>query len=150
MRNNPNLGGFLFLCFLGFLFMMLSISGCTCEAKLARVVKKCPSLLKDTSITIHDTVYSKLVETDTVFNFFSTRDTVVLMKDNVITKYFYNSHDSTVFLESTALPQRITTTRTIKVPVVVYQENVWSFLKSYWWLPLLIILTFFVYLKLKK
>jgi len=149
MRNNHNLGGFLFLCLLGFLFMMLSISGCSCEAKLGRIKNKCPQLLVKDTIKYRDTIYSPLVQKDTIFKFFS-RDTVIVREGQLTMKYFYNSSDSTVYLSGKCDTVKIPFEVKIPYEKIVYQENVWSFLKSYWWLPLLIILTFFVYLKLKK
>lgn len=54
-------------------------------------------MIKGDTINIVDTVVVNGVETDTVFNYRQT-DTVIVKEGNLLMKYFYNTHDSTVYL----------------------------------------------------
>lgn len=46
---------------------------------------------------VKDTVITNTIKRDTVFKYY-TRDTVVVREGKLVMKYFYNSHDSTVYL----------------------------------------------------
>jgi len=72
-------------------------TSCSCDWHLKRAKIKCNyNVLTDTIWRI-DTLKVNSVEKDTVFNYYS-RDTVVIREGRLTMKYFYNSHDSTVYL----------------------------------------------------
>lgn len=70
---------------------------CTCEQKLNRLVKKCPSLIKGDTITIHDTIVVNGVQKDTIFHYLQ-KDTVIIKEGGLTMRYYYNTHDSTIYL----------------------------------------------------
>ena len=76
---------------------ILLLSSCTCEYKLNRVLKKCPSLVKGDTLVIHDTIVVNGVQKDTIFHYLQ-KDTIVIKEGALTMKYFYNTHDSTIYL----------------------------------------------------
>lgn len=72
------------------------LSGCSCEALQKRLERKCGQINYDTLI-VKDTIVTNTIKRDTVFKYY-TRDTVVVREGRLVMKYFYNSHDSTVYL----------------------------------------------------
>lgn len=117
-------------------------NSCSCESRLSRVAKRCPSLLEKDTIHLHDTVTTKIVQRDTIFKYNSS-DTIILKEGNMTVKYFYRS-DSTVYLYGKCDTIRII--REIAVPYerLVVRETFFSWIKSYWWAVVLIIGGLFV------
>ena len=111
-----------------FLFIAVCYSSCSCEFYIKRVKAKC-GYSSDTILRI-DTVITKDVSTDTVFKYY-TKDTVVIREGKLTVKYFYNSHDSTVFLQGKCDADTVIR----KIPVIVNKyKTSWYESKSLWWL----------------
>lgn len=79
------------------ILLTLLAYSCTCERKLDHVLKKCPSLLKGDTIHIHDTIVVNGVQKDTIFHYLQ-KDTVIIREGGLTMRYYYNTHDSTVYL----------------------------------------------------
>ena len=94
-KNNDTLPLLALMAFL-LLLLMLLFTSCSCEALQKKLIRKCGYVQNDTMI-VHDTVITRSVKTDTIFKYY-TRDTVVIREGKLVMKYFYNSHDSTVYL----------------------------------------------------
>lgn len=77
--------------------LILSVS-CTPEKRLARLLKKNPGLVKSDTTWRNDTIFISERRVDTVF-YFNQRDTVIKESNGAIIKYYFNSSDSTVYLE---------------------------------------------------
>lgn len=93
--NKPNnyFYWFLLAVCLAVIFIMCS---CDCNYHLKQAKKKCGiSLLSDT-IHVRDTIFIKESRTDTIFK--RSTDTVRINNDRLHIKYFYNNHDSTVYI----------------------------------------------------
>lgn len=88
-----------------------------------------------------DTIYRKdsilidRVAKDTVFKYFS-RDTVVVREGRLTMKYFYNSHDSTVYLNG-----KCDTIKVVKeVPVVVNNTEIKESYTAYFkWIAIILL-----------
>jgi hypothetical protein len=65
-----------------------------------------PPIVKTDTIRKIDTVYSPLVTTDTIFKYFQ-KDTVIVREGKLTMKYFYNNHDSTVYLNGRCDPDTL-------------------------------------------
>lgn len=146
-KKNPLKTIVLILISFWILILLFSLlSSCTCERKLARIKKNCPELVKKDTLKIRDTIYTMVSEKDTIF-YYNTKDTVVIKEGKLTVKYFYNTKDSLVYISGKCDTIRII--REVKVPYekIVYQDNVWTYLRIYWWLPLLIVFLFFIYIK---
>lgn len=77
--------------------VLVFISSCGCNYHLKKVNAKCGiSSLTDT-LWVKDTTFIDRVTKDTLFKYY-TRDTVIVREGRLTMKYFYNSHDSTVYL----------------------------------------------------
>lgn len=104
---------------LWFIGILALISSCTPQGRLNRLIKKHPELVSSYSVVKHDTIVTQSVSTDTIFNYY-TKDTVVIREGKLTMKYFYNSHDSTVYLRGECA------TDTIYREYVVQHNNVSS------------------------
>lgn len=93
---NNNLKNYFWLILLA-ISLIVILTRCGCNYHLKKVKRKCnQSLLTDT-IYRHDTTYIRSVETNTVFHY-QQKDTVIIKEGRLTMKYYYNSHDSTVYL----------------------------------------------------
>lgn len=115
IANNQNRDWFFWLVFILAGISIVLLSSCSCQFYQRKLDKKCPKI-QDT-IIIHDTVITSSVTKDTVFKYFQ-RDTVIVREGKLTMKYFYNSHDSTVYLNGRCAPDTII--REIRVP---YEQN---------------------------
>lgn len=95
-RNNNFLE--LILWILVAVFICFLVSSCSCNYHMRQIKKKCKSTELTEVITIHDTVKISETKRDTIFKFTHTSDTIRLNQDRLHIKYFYNTHDSTVYL----------------------------------------------------
>lgn len=141
--NNPSKWFYWFL--LGIACAMLIIlSGCSCNSLMSRIQKKNCATFRNDTLLVHDTIRINEIRRDTTFRFTHTSDTIRLNNDRLHIKYFFNTHDSTIYLAGKC--DSIIVYREIKVP---YTQNVFNFdyIKHYRWyiiIGLLIICTIFV------
>ena len=99
------------------LAVLASINSCTCDYHMKRMRKKCDYVLQKDTVRVKDTVYVPSVETDTIFKYYQ-KDTVIIREGKLTMKYYYNNHDSTVYLSG-----KCDTLNIIReVPVVVEKE----------------------------
>lgn len=87
------------------LLIAVLLFSCTPEKRVARLIKKYHLEKSDTIFKI-DTVTTQSVKRDTSFHFFQ-RDSVIVREGKLVMKYFYNSHDSTIYLKGECLPDTI-------------------------------------------
>ena len=123
--------------------LVFFITSCSCNYKLKRLLKNCPELIKGDTLTIRDTIRINSVEKDTLFNYY-TKDTVIIREGRLTMKYFYNSHDSTVYINGRC--DTIFRIIETKVPTnQIIQENN----KNYFWLfaALLLVIGVFIFWK---
>lgn len=116
------------------LTILISFS-CTCERKLDKVLKKCPELLLNDTIRIRDTIVINGVQKDTIFNYL-VKDTVIIREGGLTMKYFYNTHDSTIYLSGKCDTIYIPYTKYIPVNQII-NEDTGGF---NWWLIACIVL----------
>lgn len=89
---------------------------CSCDYHMSKIKKKCPHVLEADTIIVHDTIRIPKVTKDTVFKFnYFQKDTVVIKEGRLTMKYFYNTTDSTVYLNGKCDTIRII--REIPVPI---------------------------------
>ena len=124
MRNN-----LLILCIL--------LMGCSAEKQMQRALKRNPELLKADTVVTLDTVYTEFVGIDTIFK--PTHDTVIIKENKLTMKYFYNSHDSIIYLEGECAPDTIVTEGKTITNTIIKEPTWWVNVKSYWWVVLVIV-----------
>ena len=127
------------------MILIIILSGCSCDYHYKRLSKKC-QLNKDT-LLVHDTIITNLATKDTVFKYYS-RDTVVVREGKLTMKYYYNQHDSTVYLNGRCAPDTII--REIRVPYDYVQPNVDYFPGWLKWSVITLLLLIIVGFVLKK
>lgn len=111
--------------------MLILLVSCDCNWHLTRAKKKCGITSLTDTIYRHDTTFIRSVQTNTVFHY-QQKDTVVIKEGRLTMKYFYNSHDSTVYLNG-----KCDTIRIIKeLPYMVNTTELKPDLidKYKWWL----------------
>lgn len=110
-------------------------TSCGCNYHLKKVQSKCGYTTKTDTLTLHDTITTERTIKDTLFKYSS--DTVVLKQNNLTVKYFYNTKDSTIYLQGKC--DTIIKVVTKKVPVVtnVYKPNFWD--SNKWFILILFI-----------
>ena len=79
------------------LLLILLIFSCTPQKRLNRLLRAHPELVSKDTVFVNDTVRISSVTHDSVFHYLQP-DTLVLVKDRLTMKYFYNVKDSTVYL----------------------------------------------------
>ena len=124
------------------------LTSCSCNYHIKQLNKKCASWTKDT-LNIHDTVVIPEVQRDTVFRYY-LRDTVVIKKEHLTMKYYFNSKDSTVFLSGKC--DSIIKYRYIKVPydkAVVEYDVLKAIKNNSIWIIIVLIVAFLLYIFLK-
>jgi glycerol uptake facilitator-like aquaporin len=97
---NPNLQLFKkILPYFVALIVGAMLASCSCNYHLDKARQKCGShTIKDT-IHIVDTLMVASTQTDTIFKTTHTEhDTTIIREGRLTVKYFYNTHDSTVYL----------------------------------------------------
>lgn len=121
------------------------LNSCSCNYYLKKVQSKCGYTSKTDTLTLHDTITTERTIKDTLFKYSS--DTVVLKQNNLTVKYFYNTKDSTIYLQGKC--DTIIKVVTKKVPIVtnVYKPNFWDSNK---WLILVLLIAIITVLALKK
>lgn len=79
-----------------YIVILVCISSCSPEKRIARIAKKY-NLVKTDTIFKKDTVIVEGAMRDTTIHYYQ-RDTVVVKENNMTLRYYYNIHDSTVYL----------------------------------------------------
>ena len=106
------------------------LSSCGCNYHLKKVEKKCGYSTSTEVVTFHDTIYTKRVVKDTIFSFTNSSDTVILKQDNLQIKYFYNTHDSTVYIKGECKTDTIYKDRVVTINNKTYQWSLKEAIKS--------------------
>lgn len=133
---NDNVRAFL----LGVLIALFAfaVSSCSCDFHARKIAKRCGGKITDT-ITYHDSIFIDKIDKDTIFKLHLQRDTLILKQDRLTVKYFYNTHDSTVYIQGKC--DSIIVYRDIKIPVEkIIVEQGW--LSKHKWL-VIFVLAFF-------
>lgn len=100
------------------LLIPILLISCSPEKRIARIAKKY-NLIQTDTIFRKDTVLVEGARKDTTIHYLQN-DTFVLREKNMVYKYYYNVHDSTVYLDGECLPDTIIR----EVPITVNSINV--------------------------
>ena len=112
------------------LIVTLMLSSCGCNYHLKKVEKKCGYSTSTEVVTFHDTIYTERVVKDTIFSFTNSSDTVILKQDNLQIKYFYNTHDSTVYIKGECKTDTIYKDRIVTINNKTYEWSLKEAIKS--------------------
>jgi hypothetical protein len=112
------------------LIATLMLSSCGCNYHLKKVEKKCGYSTSTEVVTFHDTIYTERVVKDTIFSFTNSSDTVILKQDNLQIKYFYNTHDSTVYIKGECKTDTIYKDRVVTINNKTYEWSLKEAIKS--------------------
>lgn len=112
------------------LIVTLMLSSCGCNYHLKKVKKKCGYSTSTEVVTFHDTIYTERIVKDTIFSFTNSSDTVILKQDNLQIKYFYNTHDSTVYIKGECKTDTIYKDRVVTINNKTYEWSLKEAIKS--------------------
>jgi len=112
------------------LIVTLMLSSCGCNYHLKKVEKKCGYSTSTEVVTFHDTIYTERIVKDTIFSFTNSSDTVILKQDNLQIKYFYNTHDSTVYIKGECKTDTIYKDRVVTINNKTYEWSLKEAIKS--------------------
>ena len=101
------------------------MASCSCNYHLKKVQSKCGFTTKVDTLTLHDTIKTERTIKDTLFK--HTKDTVVLKQNNLTVKYFYNTKDSTIYLQGKCDTVIKVITKKIPVSTTNYNPNFFGF-----------------------
>jgi len=110
-----------------------------------KVKSKCGFTTKVDTLTLHDTITTERTIKDTLFK--HSRDTVVLKEKNLTVKYFYNTKDSTIYLQGKCDTVIKVITKKIPMSTINYNPNFWDSNK---WLFLILFIGLLVVYVLKR
>lgn len=111
-----------------FIGILVCISSCSPQQRIARIANKY-NLVKSDTIFKKDTVIVEGSMRDTTIHYYQ-RDTIVLKENNMTLRYYYNIHDSTVYLRGECAADTIYR----NIPVAINSINVtekFSFIKTF-------------------
>ena len=101
--------------------VILLLTSCDPQKRINRILNKHPELKRDTVITVRDTVITKHFAFDTLYNYTLQHDTVFLKRENVTVKVYH--HNDTVYIKTDVKPDTIIKTISIPVKRVVYETQ---------------------------
>lgn len=125
--------------------LSLFMASCGCNYHMNKVKSKCGFTTKVDTLTLHDTITTERTIKDTLFK--HTKDTVVLKQNNLTVKYFYNTKDSTIYLQGKCDTIIKVITKKVPVSTTNYNTNFWESNK---WLFLILLIGLLVVYVLKK
>ena len=127
------------------IIISLFMASCGCNYHMNKVKSKCGFTTKVDTLTLHDTITTERTIKDTLFK--HTKDTVVLKQNNLTVKYFYNTKDSTIYLQGKCDTIIKVITKKIPVSTTNYNTNFWESNK---WLFLILFIGLLVVYILKR
>ena len=128
--------------------MALVMLSCDCNYHLSKIKKKCGQHALFDTIRIHDTLFVKESRVDTLFKWTKTSDTIRLNNDRLHVKYYYNFHDSTVYLAGKCDSLTIYKDKLIYVEKNIFEFDYIAKYKWYIIIPIILIVLAFVSKKL--
>ena len=137
------------------LLLLLFTISCTPEKRIARILANHPELIKSDTIHVTDTIITQGVKKDSSFYFYQ-KDTIVIKKDNLIMKYFFN-RDSTIYLSGeiktdTIYKDRIVTINSVSVEAHLkwYEKLQRFFIANFFWILVIVVVLYFAYRIMRK
>lgn len=113
-------------------FILVLVTACTPEKKLARLVRKHPELLKADTLTFFDTLITHSIHADSSYHYSRLRDTIVLIQDRLRVQV-YQYHDS-IFINGSYTGD--TVVRKVVVPYNYVEATTKT--ENQWWVGPLI------------
>lgn len=121
---------------------------CSANWHLRKAIQKDPTIIQEDTITVVDTVLliSEKVQVDSVFKL--TTDTVIIQKDRLTVKHYYNN--DSIYIEGECAEDTLIEYREIKVPYeqIVYKED--KDYIPYWIMAGLFVMTILFFIMSRK
>lgn len=115
--------------------LLLFLSSCSCEYYLNKAKSKCGFTIKADTVYKKDSILVNKVVKDTLFKYFQ-RDTVIVREGRLTMKYFYNSHDSTVYLNGKCDTIKIIREIPVQVNTTEIKESYTAYFK---WIAIILL-----------
>jgi hypothetical protein len=146
-----------FSLFLAIFSCLILLEGCFLSPteRIARILKNHPDLVKSDTMHVTDTIITEGIKKDSSFYFYQ-KDTIVVQKDNLIMKYFFN-RDSTIYLSGEVKRDTIYKDRIVTINSVSVQEHLkWYekvqrfFIANFFWIIIIVVIFYFAYRMVRK
>lgn len=124
--------------------LLILLSSCSASWHIRKALKKNPSLFSTEIITVVDTVIVEVPRVDTLFKY--KFDTVEFTIDSIQVKYFYQTVDSTVYLEIDCPDSEIITETITKTETIIVKPSFKEKLVVGWWI-LVVVITIYLTIK---
>lgn len=115
--------------------LLLFLSSCSCEYYLNKAKSKCGFTTKTDTVYKKDSVFVDRVTKDTLFKYFQ-KDTVIVREGRLTMKYYYNSHDSTVYLNGKCDTIKIIREIPVQVNTTEIKESYTAYFK---WIAIILL-----------
>lgn len=115
--------------------LLLFLSSCSCEYYLNKAKSKCGFATKTDTVYKKDSVFVERVTKDTLFKYFQ-KDTVIVRDGRLTMKYYYNSHDSTVYLNGKCDTIKIIREIPVQVNTTEIKESYTAYFK---WIAIILL-----------
>lgn len=126
----------------------LILTSCSASWHIRKAQKKDPSLFITEVVKVIDTVIVEVPRIDTLFKY--EFDTVEIMIDSIQVKYFYQTKDSTVYLEIDCPDNEIITNTVTKTKTIIVKPTFKEKLISGLWILIVITGIYFLFRLIRK
>lgn len=130
------------------LYILICMVSCSANWHLRKAIQKDPTIIQEDTITVVDTVslISEKVQVDSVFKL--TTDTVIIQKDRLTVKHYYNN--DSIYIEGECAEDTLIEYREVKVPYeqIVYKED--KDYIPYWIMAGLFVMTILFFIMSRK
>lgn len=126
----------------------LMLSSCSASWHIRKAQKKDPSLFTTEIVKYVDTVIVEVPKIDTLFKY--EFDTVEIVMDSIQVKYFYQTKDSTVYLEVDCPDNKVITETVTKTETIIVKPSFKEKIISGLWILIVITVIYFLFRLVRK
>jgi hypothetical protein len=120
------------------ILLLILLTSCDASKRISRIIKRNPHLISVDTVWRVDTIIVGEASKDSTFHFYQ-HDTIVLKKENLTVKYFFN-RDSTVYISGKCdadtiykyYPVQVNKIEVLKT--ISFLDKIKIFIFDYWWI----------------
>lgn len=131
-----------------YIFLFLILTSCSASWHIRKAQRKDPALFATKTIIHVDTFIVEVPRVDTLFKY--KHDTVEFTIDSIQVKYYYQTVDSTVYLEIDCPDSEVVTKTVTKTETIIIKPSFKEKILSGWWLLVILAAIYFVTKMIRK
>lgn len=121
-----------------FFCALFVLNACTPQQRINKLLKKHPDLVNTINTTVIDTFITRSYHYDTLLKANRFTDTIVINKNNILTKFFYNYKTDSLYINNYVAADTIIKVITVPGKAINVNDNFKGL--KYWFVILLVIL----------